>query len=175
MKKVLVLIAALALAGCEPFPDDSKTAKPDNTPSKQTHQTAPKPESVSTDSTPVVSTSTPTTSTLVVAGTTIEVSAPAEAAVPVAEEPEEKPTPERIVPNAGKLQIIGTSGDNDYYMKRVEQPEAICYVVSNSVTWDLAVSCVPKKDEPAKEVEKPAEKTTPKPETPAVTNVTSGH
>ena len=164
MSLVAVMTSAL-LAGCEPFPSDAPVSSPAaDKPTKTPEQAkAPAVNTPTTSGTEKQSDASPTTST--------EASAPVEQApvveqkkvqstdntdnTPVAkpEEPEPAAEPEEdsdpvMVPNAGKLQIIGTSGKDVYYMKKVEQPDANCYVVSNSVTWDTSVSCVPAANKP---------------------------
>lgn len=164
MKKVLVLLTVLVLAGCEPFPTNEPPVPPaaeQPTKTKETPASSSSPNaSPSTDKTSdaVPSTSNTPSTTDEMAPTVKKVTPTSisteSVPVPKPEKPDpvvefepEEPDPV-IVPNAGKLQIIGTSGNQVYYMKKVEQPDANCYVVSNSVTWYTSVSCVPAVNKP---------------------------
>lgn len=176
---LVVATTSVLLSGCEPFPDDAPKTSGNNTPTKTVAEakapavntpTATSGSQKPSDATPVQSTtssaSTDSAPTSAEAQSTVstdnkpEVKPEEPEPVSVAEPEDDEP---KMVPNAGKLQIIGTSGKDVYYMKKVEQPDANCYVVSNSVTWDTSVSCVPAVNVHLK-----------KEETPPVTNVTSG-
>jgi hypothetical protein len=164
MKKVLVLLTVLALSGCEPFPSDEPTVPTAAEQPTKTKET-PAPSSFSpnanpsmdkkSDAAPSTSNTSSTTDEMAPTVKKVTPTSISTESVPVSkpEKPEpvvierEEPDPV-MVPNAGKLQIIGTSGKQVYYMKKVEQPDANCYVVSNSVTWDTSVSCVPAVNKP---------------------------
>lgn len=181
MSLVVIMTSAL-LSGCEPFPSDAPvTSAAADKPTKTPEQTkAPAVNTPTTSGTEKQSDAAPTksttTSTSVDEAPVVEqkeVQSTSSENTPVAkpEEPEpaevqqeesEDDSPQ-LAPNAGKLQIIGTSGKDVYYMKKVEQPDANCYVVSNSVTWDTSVSCVPAVNVHMK-----------KEESPPVTTVTTG-
>lgn len=159
---LVVATTSVLLSGCEPFPSDVPVSSPAaDKPTKTPEQAkAPAVNTPTTSGTEKQSDASPTTSTTT--STSVdeapvveqkEVQSTSSENTPVAkpEEPEpaevqqeesEDDSPQ-LAPNAGKLQIIGTSGKDVYYMKKVEQPDANCYVVSNSVTWDTSVSCVP--------------------------------
>jgi len=175
---LVVATTSVLLSGCEPFPDDTPTSSGD-TPTKTVAEAkAPAVNTPTTtgtqkqsDADPVQSTasSTPADSAPTSVKSEVQSTVSAEnkpEAKPEEPEPVAVPEPEddepKLAPNAGKLQIIGTAGKEVYYMKKVEQPDANCYVVSNSVTWDTSVSCVP------------ANNVTKKEEKPPVTTVTSG-
>ena len=59
-------------------------------------------------------------------------------------ETDEKP----ISPNAGALEVVAWAsnkqGKQYYYLKRIEQKDAVCFLTINSVTWDSSLSCIPK-------------------------------
>lgn len=176
MKRLLILvISSVLLSGCEPFPEDAPASSGD-TPTKSVAEAkAPKVNTPSTtetqkqsDAAPVQSTASstpadaPTSVKTEVQSTSSAGNQPAakpEEPEPVVEPEDDQP---KLAPNAGKLQIIGSVGKQVYYMKKVEQPDANCYVVTNSVTWDTSVSCVA------------ADNVTKKEEKPPVTTVTSG-
>jgi hypothetical protein len=163
---VVVMTSAL-LAGCEPFPSDTEvaSASADKPAKTQEQPKAPAVNTPTTSGTEKQSDASPTKSTESPASvpqspvveqkevheTNNSVSTENTPAVKP-EEPEpvvedESDTPQ-LAPNAGKLQIIGSAGKEVYYMKKVTQPDANCYVVSNSVTWDTSVSCVPAANTP---------------------------
>lgn len=173
---LVVATTSVLLSGCEPFPDDTPTKAgdtPTTTAAKAKEPAVNTPTTTGTqkqsDAAPVQSTASSTPSDAAPTSVKTEVQStnstenkpeakPADPE-PVAEPEDDEP---KLAPNAGKLQIIGTAGKEVYYMKKVEQPDANCYVVSNSVTWDTSVSCVP------------ADNVTKKEEKPPVTIVTSG-
>lgn len=166
MSLVVIMTSAL-LSGCEPFPSDAPvTSAAADKPTKTPEQTkAPAINTPTTSGTEKQSDASPTKSTTT--STSVdqapiveqkEIQSTSTENIPVAkpEEPESVEVPQeeseddspKLAPNAGKLQIIGSAGNEVYYMKKVEQPDANCYVVSNSVTWDTSVSCVPADNKP---------------------------
>lgn len=160
MKKVLVLMTIFALSGCEPFPEETSSSSVD-TPNKISIDNT-------TNSSLDASIDAPITSEITNSSNNIEPEQSTNQTIsdtspnvedvsnPSVDEPQETPidnkrekAKKQISSNAGKLEIVGTStlvnGTIEYYyMKRIEQEDAICFMGSNSVTWNLALSCIPK-------------------------------
>lgn len=65
---------------------------------------------------------------------------------PTEEAVDDEPKPvidEDIAPN-NRVISVATSGNNYQSVKRVEYPDASCFVVMNSKTWEGGISCIRK-------------------------------
>lgn len=127
MEKLLLVLAVIAMVGCEPFPSPESEK-----PSTSTAQVQNDVESIQDED--------------------VEEDVDDDTPAPAAQSPEQKKFTKKlkykpqdnIRLSANEVVISQGSNSNIQTVKRVEDKDAICWVVMNTKSWEGSISCIPR-------------------------------